>query len=72
MSTGIEKKPSIETQAHQRFLQVEAGIYRHKDKKGKSLTTNGLPSTEANVSLLGIQLHGAAQHQAGARGTRIS
>ncbi len=35
MSTGIEKQPSIEVQAPQAYLQVEAGIYRYKDKEGK-------------------------------------
>jgi hypothetical protein len=35
MSTGTEKKPSIEAQAPQTYLQVEAGIYRYKDKEGK-------------------------------------
>ena len=34
MSTGTEKKPSIEDQAPQTYLQVEAGIYRYKDKEG--------------------------------------
>jgi hypothetical protein len=34
MSTGT-KKPSTEAQAPQTYLQVEAGIYRYKDKEGK-------------------------------------
>jgi hypothetical protein len=37
MSTGTEKKPSIEAQADQTYIQVEAGIYRYKDK-GRRIT----------------------------------
>ena len=35
MSTGTEKKPSIEAQADQTYIQVEAGIYRYKDKESR-------------------------------------
>lgn len=61
MSTGIEKKPSIEAQAHQTFLQVEAGIYRYKDKQGK-ITYHERPSINGNRTYRSLGYNFTAQH----------
>lgn len=61
MSTGIEKKPSIEAQAHQTFLQVEAGIYRYKDKQGK-ITYHERPSINGSRTYRSLGYNFTAQH----------
>jgi len=61
MSTGTEKKPSVEAQAPQTFLQVEAGIYRYKDKKGK-ITYHERPFIDGKRTYRSLGYNFAAQH----------
>jgi hypothetical protein len=61
MSTGTEKKPSIETQAPQTYLQVEAGIYRYKDKEG-NVTYHERPSINGTRTYRSLGYNFTAQH----------
>ena len=61
MSTGTEKKPSVEAQAPQTFLQVEAGIYRYKDKKGK-ITYHERPFIDGKRTYRSLGYNFTAQH----------
>lgn len=61
MSTGIEKKPSIDAQAPQTFLQVEAGIYRYMDKKGR-ITYHERPSVSVTRTYRSLGYNFTPQH----------
>ncbi len=61
MSTGTEKKPSIEAQAPQTYLQVEAGIYRYKDKEGK-VTYHERPSINGTRTYRSLGYNFTPQH----------
>jgi phosphopantetheine adenylyltransferase len=61
MSTGTEKKPSIEAQDSQTYLQIEAGIYRYKDKEGK-ITYHERPSVNGKRTYRSLGYNFTAQH----------
>ena len=61
MSTGTEKKPSIEAQASQTYLQVEVGIYCYKDKSDK-ITYHERPSNNGKRTYRSPGCSFTAQH----------